>query len=377
MIDIEDKIIKARATLLNDYPYFGYPVLEVEIREYNKIPTMAVDALGNMYYNKDFVDSLSSKELRGVITHEILHLLHEHTKRINGRNPEIWNIACDAEVNPEVAEMKKMELPKGAVFIKDAEKYCTERLYELLMKKSTRVRGTSFDIMIPGTIDKNGNVKRASSKEIRKAIKKIKKLFVEGATYKKLHGQLPAGIERLLGKLEKPIVPFRELLRDFLSDNDIVDVDWSRRNRREYGEFIWPGNKRESLDAAFAIDTSGSMSEEELTRAVSELAGVLQSFDNVRLRLLLNDADIWTDNVIEDINDLYKIKIKGGGGTDFRPVFNKVKNTSVLVFITDGLGDYPNIPPSYPVIWILVGKDHIRKEEIPFGYTYDILEEGN
>ena len=70
---------------------------------------------------------------------------------------------------------------------------------------------------------------------------------------------------------------------------------------------------------------------------------------------MIHDVQIFTDARIPEPN--HQWQIKGGGGTDFRPVFEYVRkkslNPDLLLFFTDGYGDAPDNPPPYPVMWVL------------------------
>jgi predicted metal-dependent peptidase len=101
------------------------------------------------------------------------------------------------------------------------------------------------------------------------------------------------------------------------------------------------------------------VSEKELAAFLSEVTEALQAYPEVRGWFLSCDADVHA--VVQadgrtPLEDLVRA-IRGGGGTDFRPVFDWVREQgmmpSALVFLTDGMGTYPDQPPPYPVLWVL------------------------
>ena len=73
-------------------------MLFAEVRETNKIPTAATDGLV-LFFNKDFLFSLSSSEQNALMLHEVLHMALLHVSRRESRDPYIWNIAADIVVN--------------------------------------------------------------------------------------------------------------------------------------------------------------------------------------------------------------------------------------------------------------------------------------
>ena len=66
------RIQKARTTLLLDHPFFGSLLFRLKGRENRSIPTMATDGV-SLYYNPEFVDTLNSATLAGVLAHEVMH----------------------------------------------------------------------------------------------------------------------------------------------------------------------------------------------------------------------------------------------------------------------------------------------------------------
>jgi predicted metal-dependent peptidase len=131
---------------------------------------------------------------------------------------------------------------------------------------------------------------------------------------------------------------------------------------------------REKIEIAVAVDTSGSMSKEDLVDGVSEIAGICKAYGSIELTILSCDADVHTDCVIRDINDIENIQLKGGGGTDFRPVFTWLKenkpNLKCLVFFTDGYGAFPESSEIH-TLWG-VTKGGAEKAAFPFGEVVKI-----
>jgi predicted metal-dependent peptidase len=93
------RIQKARTTLLLDHPFFGTLLFRLGAQARNSIATMATDGV-SLYFNPEFVDSLSSAELIGVLAHETMHPALQHHTRRSGRKPKRWNMACDYAINP-------------------------------------------------------------------------------------------------------------------------------------------------------------------------------------------------------------------------------------------------------------------------------------
>jgi predicted metal-dependent peptidase len=109
---------------------------------------------------------------------------------------------------------------------------------------------------------------------------------------------------------------------------------------------------------AIGIDTSGSMGRAELERAVSESSGVLRAL-GAPVTFLACDAEVSEMKRVRTVRELTQ-SLRGGGGTDFRPIFAAVEalkpKPSIVIFITDGMGPAPETAPEgIHTIWVLVG----------------------
>jgi predicted metal-dependent peptidase len=115
-----------------------------------------------------------------------------------------------------------------------------------------------------------------------------------------------------------------------------------------------------------AIDTSGSIGEDDIQLFMSETLGILRSRKVRKLRLLSCDADVSLDEEL-DIWDELPAGLKGGGGTDFRPVFESLSEgdelPTCLIYFTDLMGTFPEERPAYPVLWLTPTEEY----EVPFG----------
>jgi predicted metal-dependent peptidase len=124
------RIQKARTALLLDHPFFGTLLFRLGARARSSIATMATDGV-SLYFNPEFVDSLSSAELIGVLAHETMHPALQHHTRRGGREPKRWNMACDYAINPLLVDAG-LTLPKNVLL---DDRFCgmsAERIYNLL-----------------------------------------------------------------------------------------------------------------------------------------------------------------------------------------------------------------------------------------------------
>jgi predicted metal-dependent peptidase len=105
------RIQKARTALLLDHPFFGTLLFRLGARARSSIATMATDGV-SLYFNPEFVKTLSSAELIGTLCHEVMHPALQHHTRRAGRNQKRWNMACDYAINPMLLDAG-ITLPNG------------------------------------------------------------------------------------------------------------------------------------------------------------------------------------------------------------------------------------------------------------------------
>ena len=174
-------------------------------------------------------------------------------------------------------------------------------------------------------------------------------------------GTLPAGLKAVVQAVLKPEIGWRELLAQFVTSCYGGSRRWLPPARRHVHEGLYLQSMRsERLRAIVAIDTSGS-TQGDLPKFFSELGALLGSFGSYELTVIQCDADIGRMEAFDDAAPLDPNRewvATGGGGTDFRPVFRYIDehpelDPNLLIFFTDGYGDYPDRAPAYPVMWLL------------------------
>lgn len=170
-------------------------------------------------------------------------------------------------------------------------------------------------------------------------------------------GDLPAGIQKILGGVLRPPLPWKELLARFIEANARNDYSWIPPNRRylHMGLHLPELRTMELPDIAVAIDTSGSVRRAELEAFAAELTAILEGFDTT-VHLIHCDAEVSHHETLTRADLPLRITARGGGGTDFRPVFGHIERhgqaPACLVYLSDmQCNKYPEAPP-YPVLWV-------------------------
>jgi predicted metal-dependent peptidase len=183
----------------------------------------------------------------------------------------------------------------------------------------------------------------------------------------RLQGTIPGAIQRIVNEITNPTIPWQDHLKTtMIRKAGDPKLDWRHLNRRLAGRdpslyFAKRGHKGAGL-IMVAADNSGSIGNKEISVFSGEMTGIVADLNPRELMIYWCDSAITRTDRLDEPTDLtalfvdWKKKgVGGGGGTDFRPVFEAIDKLDdvpdMLVFFTDGYGTYPATAPDYPVIW--------------------------
>jgi predicted metal-dependent peptidase len=342
-----EQLVRARISLLLQQPFWGTLATRLILKDATDeswCPTAATDGRF-FYYNRNFISKLNKQETIFLVAHEVEHCVYDHMSRRGSRKPKMWNAAADYVINYELYEHNVGKLPdpktSGVTACFDA-KYkgmFAEEVYELLMKDPNS-NFPEFDIHLePG--DGKGTPmteeeRRVLSDEIRAAVMQAAKAAGAGNT--------PAGVKRMLKDLVEPQMDWREILNMKIQSMIKNDFTWSRCSRKSQSSGIYlPGTKEDvRVEAAVSIDCSGSMSEEMLRDLLSEVKGIMQQFQDFKLRVWCFDTRVYNEVLFtpDNIDEIDEYDIKGGGGTDFMCNWDYMKENDIMperfIMMTDG-----------------------------------------
>src|SRR5574343_619242 len=356
------KMSKARARLLVQHPFFASLVTSSPWIATRDIPTAATDSK-NYYYNPDFMESLPLDENMGVQVHEVWHDALFHVLRRNGRNPRIWNMACDYSINQMILN-QGLKLPQGCLVDRELGENSADVNYEILMKKAEeekkkrRERGEQGegggdpgdgmpsdalgdDIKEPAGMDPAERVKR--EQEIRHRV-------AQAANVARMVGKMPADLERLINEVLNPRLPWEHYLQEYMTRVVKSDETWAKRNRR-FSVYL-PSRFSQSMGPIGLIgDTSGSISNEDLNLVAAEFSGIAEAVKPERIHMLWADTRVAREDTFE-AGDPLVFNAKGGGGTDIRVPLKHMEQyePEVVVLVTDGFTPLSIEEPPNPLI---------------------------
>lgn len=200
--------------------------------------------------------------------------------------------------------------------------------------------------------------------------------ILQAAMLAKGSGNLPASVARLVQQLVKSRVDWRDLLNQYMQRNCADDYNWSKPNRRylQTGVYL-PALASESVpEIVVAIDTSGSIDENQLRVAMGAVDDCLADLQPERVHVLCCDTRVHWQRTLERGERITWDISGGGGGTYFEPVFEAIADMGAdpacVVYFTDGdAGDLSRLQaPPWPVIWLL----NAGTRSLPFGDAVEV-----
>ncbi len=410
--EVEERVTRARIRLALRQPFLAsalmrLPVVSVPWQAW--CPTMATDGY-SIYYNVAWVDRLDDAALRGVLAHELLHVIFSHAQRREARDARGWNHACDQAINLLLLE-QGFTLPAGGLMDMVYAGLSAEQIYARLYGDEGAVsisvaapaagrRGASADgnpgegggdaggVLVEAGLDlKDPNDPWAlalrppdhpDEEQLRDVVAQLR-----NDALSRLQGRAAARFRTECDAADGAQVDWQALLRTWLHDR--LRSDWS----------LWPPSRKHlhrglvlpSVGTpspgrlVFAVDTSGSMSDAEIAQIYGEIRAFRETFP-CRLAVLQADARVHSAVEYDEMDGSEvppRVQVIGRGGTDFRPVFEWLEEQgpaadashSPLVFATDGYGTFPSTPPACPVIWLRTGGG-LKEELFPFGVVVSL-----
>lgn len=406
----ERKLKKVKINLMREakFALWSGVMMVGETKVVDNIPTACTDGRNEMY-GRQLINDFSEKELAFIILHETLHKAFRHMttwKRLFKIDPRLANMACDYVINLMLVEMDPQEahiaFPKknGQRFGLYDERFKgmnTKQVFDILKQEKQQGKGQGQG-QGGGDGDEQGQghggfdehdwegSETLTEEEQRQLEREIDQALRQGQiAQQKALGKGGGDMDRAIGELLKPKIDWREVLREFVnsicSNRDMSS--WRRVNRRFVGQDIYlPTLIGERVGPiAIGIDTSGSISGEEITRFLSEVRSIVEHVRPEKIDLIYWDARVAGHEVYDDANIdslIASTKPKGGGGTDPRCMSAFLKKENIkpecIVMLTDGcIGDWGNDWDA-PTLWVISNSYNGSSITSPVGKTVHIEE---
>jgi len=372
----EQRLHKATVAIMNHPNYVAMAgVLMIGTKTVrDDVPTAATNGRDE-YYGRAFVDSLNDAELRFLMLHECFHKMYKHLttwRYLYDKHAQIANMACDYVINGQIVRAHKQDgfatmtgpLEMGCYDEKYDDSWNASRVFDDIYQEQEGGNGGSGQPGGGQPIDEHDweGAQELTGEEKIELEKQIDEALRQGSM---LAGKTGGNVSRNIEELLTPQIDWREALREFVTTT-CAGHDygtWARPNRRFMGAGVYmPSPISEQIEElVIAADTSGSISQRELTVMLSEIASIADTVKPSRIRLLYWGHEIAGDETYEeqDIQDLAQsTKPIGGGGTDVNCVTAYMDehgiNPQAVVVLTDGYlaGDWGQW--SCPVLWCVL-----------------------
>ena len=371
-----EEFTKARSQLVLTNPFFGTLSLRLKPIPDESIATACTNG-EYIKYNPKWFLRLREQERIGLIAHEVMHVALFHMIRRDNRDLVRWNIAGDYVINGALIKSNFI-LPHTELIDPQYDDMSTDNVYALLPEDIKDGAGPG-DVLLVSSDDPGGcgsvvdHPSVSDGSATGKFEAEIEVAVQQAADIAKAMGKLPGHLQTLIEKALAPKVDWKMALARFLRANNKSDFTWIKPNRR----FISRGLYLPSLhtpcleEIAVAVDTSGSVSEDELLQFTGEITSILHDTNPERIHFLQCDTEVRSDDEYTRESLPLKVTYKGRGGTAFSPVTEYINEkhpgVSALVYLTDLESSNFGDQPPYPVLWVTTSST-----EAPYGEIIQI-----
>lgn len=366
---IPDKLLIAQRLFERRYRYtigpMSYNFQYVRVLDPDVMPTTAVDKYWRFYYSDEFLKVTPEAELVSIYFHECMHLFYRHLSRMQKYHPIIGNMAGDMVINqviikeehlPEIQFRGKMKgerwcypgvknkFPEGLIE-EEYAKLIDETCEKIPVSCGSGATGRQEPWEIPGQDKECPSV---TETEGRRILEKTARNILDNA--QKSQGNVPDYMVRLAEQIITPEINFEDEIRHAFSNPKItrgrIKNSYTRPTRRvyltkHYPTLVFPGKVSYKKTLGLLIDTSGSMSDKDLAKA---LGCVNRALMTSKYAVIVGCADAELHG-IQKVKTIQDVKLKGGGGTSMRQAvldFQKQYKTDLLCIVTDCMTDWPD-----------------------------------
>jgi len=395
---VERRVKKGILRLLRERPFYGSVLLQLNIVEDDSIPTACTNG-EHIKYSPTFFQDKDDEFILMVLEHEVLHVVLDHIRRMQNRDPLLWNLATDSVIdiiqkNPDVDKV-----PSAEEIYRELEKQLEKQKNNESGNgngENENKDGNSRSNGNSGNSRDNGNERGGGNSNNKRIVpnennpygiggvernsslseEKVKEKIVRAVTIasqmqaNKSIGTLPQAIQELLEEyLAPPKVKWQEVLTAYLTEKNQSEFTWSRPSKKSPAGTYLPGKSRKynGARAVLALDVSGSITNQQLQEFFNECRHILNLYD-IEGYVVQFDSEIQHVQELSQDSTPIQFKRYGCGGTDFSDVCNfatKQDDISLLIVFTDLMGTFPTKPPvGVDVLWIVTDNN---SPEAPFG----------
>ena len=312
------------------------------------LPTAGVDGK-SLFINPTFWLAQTPNVRISILFHETWHVAFNHMFRGKDLDKKRYNYAGDFVINL-MGRDAGYEIPREWLCDEQYRDMSTQQVYDLLDDNTDSMpNGLGEDLM------------ESDAKDEGQVQQEVADILIRAATRAKLSndskeaGNLPGEIEIMLQDLINPKLDWRTILDNYMTSFVKEDYTFRRPNKRFMPDYYLASQSSESLgEIGVAIDTSGSVSDDEFKVFLSEVNSIKERLDPALMTIIDFDTSIKHIHKLTSDQDVTSLPFSGRGGTDLRPVFKHYDKEPpvVLIVFSDLCCSRIEEDPGYPVIWI-------------------------
>ena len=390
----ERRLKKAKISLMREpkFALWSGILMLGSTKVVDDVPTACTNGRDEMYGRK-FIKSVDDKELAFVVLHENLHKAFKHLttwRKLYDEDHKLANKACDYVINLMLVNMDPQEHyispPRrdGKIYVLIDRRFAkmnAKQVFDILKQEKEEGGGEGGEDTDFGNPEPNGGgsfddhdwdgAKELSEEEQKELEREIDQGLRQGLAAAKKAGAGAGDAEREIGDMLTPKVDWREQLREYVKSicASKDTSSWRRVNRRFLSSGVYmPTLVGETVGhIVVAIDTSGSIGGDVITRFLSEVKAIADEVHPEKIDLLYWDHVVAGHEEYDASNMdslVQSTKPRGGGGTNPTCVMNYINNTSMkpecIVILTDGeVGGNWGTEWAAPVLWVIKGSSSI------------------
>jgi predicted metal-dependent peptidase len=373
-----------------------------EIRVERGVPT-AYTNFKDIVIGYEFVETLTDEEIRGVLIHELYHIIYMHAAVylwMHKSNPKLANVVWDYRINGQIVEENRVDgfakLPDGGLYDSKYDGMLEGDIWKLLYKEEEE--GGAGDDATPST-DGEGSAGSAESaeqgsmdehdveafdslseEEQRELTNDVQQAIRQGLLAAEKSGK---GGNKTLEELVEVVIPWEDIIQEWFVATCSGGEDGTFRiPNRKYMPMgiIRPSRIQDKLnDLVISIDTSGSVRSEQLTKFMSVVRNIIETLAINNVHVIYWDTEVRSHEVYGEtaipLSELVNTtKPKGGGGTNVTCVPEYIKQTNIqaegVVVLTDGdlWGGWGTW--TMPVLWAVLNNREVKPS---VGKKLDVL----
>jgi predicted metal-dependent peptidase len=391
-----ETVSKASKTLMLREPFYGFLLigLNKEISKRVETACVAKDGINiKLVVNDEYYEKQDDKTKVAILKHELLHIAMQHLSMFDQfEDKQLLNIAADLEINQYIEDHWKGETWEGLDIVNGQfkgvvlpPKAGTRVYYDLLQQELDKDKqnkdqqnqdedgddqnqsnqdgsgGSEFADWFNGMKDQDShelwNEFEEMSEAERKLVQKQVDHQLKDATENmKGRGTIPAEMEQYVKKLfekQEAVIDWKQYLRRFGSRSTKIQTKKTRKKpntRFGSGPALKIHPKRSTL---VAIDTSGSVSDFDLSEFFAEINNIHQA----GIEVTIMECDSYIHRTYQYKGGKGDVeRVMGRGGTSFDPVMEEIFKSGGkyqnLIYLTDGYAPSPERVPLIPILWV-------------------------